>query len=113
MIVDSLQSDRAPRALTGFDQPVVGAGGYTMPATQHDLALWIAGGAYDVVFDAAFGVITALHETATLADETAGWSYHRDLDLTGFIDGTENPSLAAAPAPVHVPPRRAGGGGAG
>ena len=107
----AIAPDRAPRALTGFDQPVVGAGGYTMPATQHDLALWIAGGAYDVVFDAAFGVITALHETATLADETAGWSYHRDLDLTGFIDGTENPSLSAAPARVLVPPGRPGAGG--
>jgi putative iron-dependent peroxidase len=102
---------RAPRELAGFDQPVVGADGYTMPATQHDLALWIAGGAYDVVFDATLGVIAALHESAALADETAGWSYHRDLDLTGFIDGTENPSLSAAPARVLVPPDQPGAGG--
>jgi putative iron-dependent peroxidase len=102
----------APRGLAGFDQPVVGTDGYTMPATQHDLALWIAGGAYDVVFDAAVGVIAALHDSAALADETAGWSYHRDLDLTGFIDGTENPSLSAAPARVLVPPDEPGAGGA-
>lgn len=101
----------APRGLAGFDQPVVGTDGYTMPATQHDLALWIAGGAYDVVFDAAVGVIAALHDSAALADETAGWSYHRDLDLTGFIDGTENPSLSAAPARVLVPPDQPGAGG--
>jgi putative iron-dependent peroxidase len=101
----------APRGLAGFDQPVVGTDGYTMPATQHDLALWIAGGAYDVVFDAAVGVIAALHDSAALADETAGWSYHRDLDLTGFIDGTENPSLSAAPARVLVPPDQTGAGG--
>jgi putative iron-dependent peroxidase len=101
----------APRGLAGFDQPVVGTDGYTMPATQHDLALWIAGGAYDVVFDGAMGVIAALHDSAALADETAGWSYHRDLDLTGFIDGTENPSLSAAPARVLVPPDQTGAGG--
>jgi putative iron-dependent peroxidase len=101
----------APRGLAGFDQPVVGTDGYTMPATQHDLALWIAGGAYDVVFDGAMGVIAALHDSAALADETAGWSYHRDLDLTGFIDGTENPSLSAAPARVLVPPDQPGAGG--
>ncbi len=101
----------APRDLAGFDQPVVGVDGYTMPATQHDLALWIAGGAYDVVFDATLGVIAALHESAALADETAGWSYHRDLDLTGFIDGTENPSLSVAPTRVLVPTDQPGAGG--
>jgi putative iron-dependent peroxidase len=101
----------APRDLAGFDQPVVGADGYTMPATQHDLALWIAGGAYDVVFDATLGVIAALDGSAALADETAGWSYHRDLDLTGFIDGTENPSLSVAPTRVLVPTDQPGAGG--
>ena len=101
----------APRDLAGFDQPVVGVDGYTMPATQHDLALWIAGGAYDVVFDATLGVIAALDGSAALADETAGWSYHRDLDLTGFIDGTENPSLSVAPTRVLVPTDQPGAGG--
>ncbi len=101
----------APRDLAGFNQPVVGVDGYTMPATQHDLALWIAGGAYDVVFDATLGVIAALDGSAALADETAGWSYHRDLDLTGFIDGTENPSLSVAPTRVLVPTDQPGAGG--
>ncbi len=100
-----------PRGLAGFNQPVVGVDGYTMPATQHDLVLWIAGGTYDVVFDAAIGVLAALRDLAVLADETAGWSYHRDLDLTGFIDGTENPSLSAAPARVLVPSGWPGAGG--
>src|SRR3954453_15995277 len=39
--------------LTSFLSPVVGPDGYTMPATQHDVMLWIAGGSYDVVFDAS------------------------------------------------------------
>jgi putative iron-dependent peroxidase len=82
-----------------------------MPATQHDVMLWIAGSSYDVVFDAASSMIAALGELATLADETVGWSYHRDLDLTGFIDGTENPSLSVAPGKVLVPPGSPGTGG--
>ena len=41
-----------PDGLTGFDADVVGADGFTMPATQHDLALWFAAASYDVVFDA-------------------------------------------------------------
>jgi putative iron-dependent peroxidase len=101
----------APEGVTGFAAPVVGADGYTMPATQHDLLLWIAGGSYDVVFDASISMIAAVGHVATLADETVGWAYHRDLDLTGFIDGTENPSLSVAPARVLVPQGRPGAGG--
>ena len=101
----------APADVTGFTAPVVAADGYTMPATQHDLALWLAGGAYDVVFDAAIGMIAALSQTVTLVDETVGWSYHRDLDLTGFIDGTKNPSLSVAPAKILIPDGAPGAGG--
>ena len=50
----------APAALHGFDEPVVGPDGFTMPATQHDAVLWLAGAAYDVVFDEARGAIAAL-----------------------------------------------------
>ena len=103
--------DRAPHRVHGFAAPVVGADGYTMPATQHDLVLWIAGGSYDVVFDATISMVAALREVAVLVDETPGWSYHRDLDLTGFIDGTENPPLWEAPTDVLVSPGRPGAGG--
>lgn len=101
----------APEDVGGFSARVVGPDGCTMPATQHDLLLWIAGGSYDVVFDASISMIAALGEVAMLADETVGWSYHRDLDLTGFIDGTENPSLSVAPSKVLIPPGRPGAGG--
>lgn len=101
----------APSGVSSFTQPVVGRDGYTMPATQHDLLLWVAGGSYDVVFDAAIMMIAALQSVSVLADETAGWSYHRDLDLTGFIDGTENPSLSVAPAKVLIPDGAPGAGG--
>ena len=82
-----------------------------MPATQHDLMLWTAGSSYDVVFDAVIEMIAALAAVAALADETVGWAYHRDLDLTGFIDGTENPSLSVAPSKVLVAPHSPGAGG--
>jgi putative iron-dependent peroxidase len=101
----------APPGLTGFTAPIVGPDGYTMPATQHDLVLWIAGGSYDVVFDASISLIATLRSVATLADETVGWAYHRDLDLTGFIDGSENPSLSLAPLLVLVPAGKPGAGG--
>jgi len=100
-----------PRHAASFDQPIIGRDGYTMPATQHDLMMWIAGPAYDVVFDVCLAIVNTLRDTAVLVDETVGWSYHRDLDLTGFIDGTENPSLAAAPAMVLIPDGAPGAGG--
>jgi putative iron-dependent peroxidase len=92
----------APGGVTGFDAPVVGADGFTMPATQHDLVLWL-GGAHDLIFDAVIEATTALADVAVVAEETIGWSYHRDRDLTGFIDGTENPTLVEAPALVYAP----------
>jgi putative iron-dependent peroxidase len=103
--------DRTPPDLHGFLEPVIGIEGFTMPATQHDVTLWIAGGSHDVVFDAAIGLIAALSEVAVLVEQIMGWSYHRDLDLTGFIDGTENPSLPLAPQKVLVPQDSPGAGG--
>ena len=100
-----------PSGLAGFDQPVTGPDGYTMPATQHDAVLWLSGSAYDVVFDAARGAIAALAGVATVAEETSSWPYHHDLDLTGFIDGTENPTLVEAPEVVLVPDGQPGAGG--
>jgi porphyrinogen peroxidase len=106
------QPGRAPGGLRGFTEPVVGPDGFTMPATQHDAALWVAGGSYDVVFDAVIGMLAALEGVAALAHEVVGWTYHRDLDLTGFIDGTENHSVLVGPHEVLVPDGRPGAGGA-
>jgi putative iron-dependent peroxidase len=107
----AVRPDAAPVGLSGFVEPVVGADGYTMPATQHDVFVWISGASYDVVFDMALSTTSALKDVAVLADETAGWLYHRDLDLTGFIDGTENPNLAEAPSIVLIPDGEPGAGG--
>ena len=101
----------APPDLHGFDEPVAGPDGFTMPATQHDAVLWLAGAAYDVVFDEARGAIAALAPVARVAVETSSWPYRHDRDLTGFIDGTENPSLARAPEIALIPPGEPGAGG--
>src|SRR5579859_5924579 len=94
--------------ITDFEQDVRGIDGYTMPATQHDLWLWVAGHAYDKVFDVTQEAIQALTPVATLALEVAGWTYRENRDLTGFIDGTENPSLSEAPEVVLIPEGSAG-----
>ena len=101
----------APADLHGFDEPVTGPDGFTLPATQHDALLWLAGATYDVVFDEARDAIAALAPVARVARETSSWPYRHDRDLTGFVDGTENPSLAEAPEVTLVPPGEPGAGG--
>jgi porphyrinogen peroxidase len=100
-----------PDGLTGFNRDVAGADGYVMPATQHDAVLWLSGSAYDVVFDTAREAIAALAGLALVADETSSWPYQHDRDLTGFIDGTENPSLIDAPEVAVIPDPDPGAGG--
>src|SRR5215469_1776643 len=101
----------APAKLHSFERDLVGAGGFTMPATQHDAVLWISGSEYDVVFDVARQAIAELDPVAGVADETSSWPYHHDRDLTGFIDGTKNPSLIDAPAIALVQEPKPGAGG--
>jgi porphyrinogen peroxidase len=103
--------DDAVAGLHGFDEEVRGAEGFTMPATQHDAVLWLSGSAYDVVFEASRGAIGELRGLATVAEETSSWSYRHDRDLTGFIDGTENPTLIEAPGVALIPEGRPGAGG--
>jgi putative iron-dependent peroxidase len=103
--------DDAPDELEGFDAELVGVDGFTMPATQHDAVLWLSGSSYDVVFDTARAAIKELAGLALLAEETSSWPYQHDRDLTGFIDGSENPSLIEAPPLVLVPDGSAGAGG--
>jgi putative iron-dependent peroxidase len=88
-----LVPDDAPSGVEGFNKEIQGTEGFVMPATQHDALVWLSGSAYDVVFDMARAVIHDLAGQASLVEETSSWSYRHDRDLTGFIDGSENPTL--------------------
>ncbi len=107
----SVAPDGCPVDLAGFNRAVVGVDGFVAPATQHDAVLWLSGSAYDVVFDTARGAIGELAGLAEVAGETSSWPYRHDRDLTGFIDGTENPSLIDAPEVALVPDGQPGAGG--
>jgi putative iron-dependent peroxidase len=103
--------DDSPDGLDGFNADVAGTDGFVMPATQHDAVLWVSGSAYDVVFEVARAAIAELSDVATIVEETSSWPYMHDRDLTGFIDGTENPSLIDAPELTVIPDGRGGVGG--
>jgi putative iron-dependent peroxidase len=103
--------DEAPDGVHGFNEPVRGAEAFSMPATQADLWVWYAAAAYDIVFDLGKATVDALAPLATLARETTGWSYKHTRDLTGFEDGTENPTLYEAPEVALIENGGRGAGG--
>jgi porphyrinogen peroxidase len=102
----------APPGIHGFNEDIKGTKGFVMPSTQHDALVWLSGSAYDVVFDMARSVISDLKAQASLGEETSSWSYRHDRDLTGFIDGSENPTLLDAPVAALLPEGGPGAGGA-
>lgn len=106
----ALAPDATPADAQDFDRPYVGPDGFTMPATQCDLWLYLSGASYDIVWESARGAIAALREIARLATDIDGWSYRHSRDLTGFEDGTENPSLMQAPDVALVPAGEPGEG---
>jgi putative iron-dependent peroxidase len=95
--------DDTPPGVEGFNQEIQGKEGFVMPSTQHDALVWLSGSAYDVIFDMARSVIHDLAGLASLASETSSWSYRHDRDLTGFVDGSENPTLLDAPTAALLP----------
>jgi putative iron-dependent peroxidase len=99
----NLMPDDSPLNIDGFNKDIQGTEGFVMPATQHDALVWLSGSAYDVIFDMARSVVQDLAGLAALTEETSSWPYRHDRDLTGFIDGTENPTLLDAPADALLP----------
>jgi putative iron-dependent peroxidase len=95
--------DDAPPRVEGFNKEIQGTEGFVMPATQHDALVWMSGSTYDVIFDMARTVIHDLAGQASLEEETSSWAYRHDRDLTGFIDGSENPTLLDAPMDALLP----------
>ena len=93
----------APAGLQGFNKDIQGTEGFVMPATQHDALVWLSGSSYDVIFDMARSVVHDLSGQATLSEETSSWPYRHDRDLTGFVDGSENPTLLDAPTEALLP----------
>ena len=106
----TLSPHDAPAGVHDFEREITGTDGYAMPATQADLWIWLAAASYDVVFDLGKAAVASLAGCADLVRESQGWSYRHNRDLTGFEDGTENPTLDAAPEIVLIPDGPGAGG---
>jgi putative iron-dependent peroxidase len=95
--------DDAPPGVESFNKEIQGTEGFVMPSTQHDALVWLSGSAYDVIFDMARSVVRDLGGQASLGEETSSWPYRHDRDLTGFVDGSQNPTLLDAPSAALLP----------
>jgi putative iron-dependent peroxidase len=104
-----ISAEDAPAALVPFT--AIEGEGRRAPATQHDVWVWVHGTGPDVLLDNARAVAAALGPVAELANEQPCFVYHDSLDLTGFIDGTENPPVQDGPEVATVPAGEPGAGG--
>lgn len=95
----------APAALTEF--PDLDG----VPSTEHDIWVWIHGTGDDELLDISRAVAGLLQPVAAVAQEVAGFAYHDSRDLTGFIDGTENPVLEEAFTVATIADGNPGAGG--
>jgi len=85
--------------------------GRRAPATQHDIWVWTHGTGEDVEFNVVRAVAIALSPVAKLVAEQPCYVYLDSRDMTGFIDGTENPLVEDAHEVAIVPEGLPGAGG--
>lgn len=81
------------------------------PAKHHDVWLWFSGSTPDVVFDHARTAWLGVQDVASLESEQPAFVFKDSRDLTGFIDGTQNPGPLEAPSVALIPTGQVGGGG--
>ena len=97
---DRLSPASRPAGLRPFR--AVKANGRVAPATGGDLFLQITSGRHDLNLDLAMGLVRRLQPLATVSEEIHGFRYRDSRDLTGFIDGTENPKGKARAAAALI-----------
>lgn len=71
-------------------------GRFTMPATQLDVWALVPAADAGQAFERAEPLVAALAPHAALVEATPLFSYRQGRDLTGYVDGTENPRGDAA-----------------
>lgn len=97
---DRLYDAPRPRGLHPFRE-LTGAR-HTAVATPGDLLFHVRAQRMDACFELARHLTGRLAGRADVVDEVHGFRYFDERDLLGFVDGTENPSGAAAVAAVQV-----------
>ncbi|MBD8511813.1 Dyp-type peroxidase [Photobacterium sp. CAU 1568] len=82
----------------------LGSGDVTAPSTGGDLLLHVHSNRHDLNFHLLSSFMQPIASEVELIDETNGFRYLDARDLTGFIDGTENPKKQAARQEIAIIP---------
>lgn len=90
----------APRELAPF--PQFADAEHRQPATPHALFIHLRSERHDLCYQAGVQAHAALAGLCTLAEAVSGFRYLDARDLTGFVDGTENPAPDERPAVALV-----------
>lgn len=86
---DRLSPAERPALLRPF--PALENGIRVAPSTPADLLFIVRADQHDAVFELGAEIGQSLAEVAELVEEVHGFRYRDMRDLTGFVDGTENP----------------------
>ena len=62
------------------------------PSTPGDILVHIRSNRKDINFELSRKVMGSLNDSVLLEEETSGFRYLESRDMTGFVDGTENPA---------------------
>ena len=89
-MLERLAPNEVPPGLHDFTE-VTGTSGQTAVATQEDVFFWAHSNRHDRNYEVARDARRAFAPIGELARETPSFVYLDSRDLTGFIDGTENP----------------------
>jgi len=97
---DRIAGTDRPAGLHSFRE--IKAGPRHAVATPGDVLFHIRASRMDLCFELASQIMTRLGPAVTVAEEVHGFRYFDDRDLIGFVDGTENPTGAAAARAVLI-----------
>lgn len=86
---DQFNPEERPALLRAF--PALEQGGRVAPSTPVDLLFIVRADQHDAVFELGAAISRSLDDAAELVEEIHGFRYRDMRDLTGFVDGTENP----------------------
>jgi porphyrinogen peroxidase len=86
---DRLFANPRPAELHPFRE--IRSGNRLAVATPGDLLFHIRAQRMDMCFELATQIMERIGDAVSPADEVQGFRFFEDLDLIGFVDGTENP----------------------
>lgn len=97
-----------PETPTGFKQLEAIHGSFQMPVVEADVFIHLASQRTDICFAMSQAFFDGIQDQVEVLDERVCFRNFDGRDLTGFIDGTENPQFADDRAETALMPEDAG-----